>query len=51
MKTISIRIKDTTVALKMRKNAQNNKINLITKIVTMKSFDCFYESRMKRTMI
>ena len=38
MKTISIRAKDSTVALKMQKNARNNEIDLITKIVAMISF-------------
>ena len=51
MKTILIRAKDTAVALKMRKNTRNNEIDLITKIVAVKSFVCFCESRMKRTMI
>ena len=51
MRTTSIRAKSTTVALKMRKNARNNEINLITKIVAVKSFVCFCESRIKRTMI
>ena len=49
MKIILICIKDTTVALKMQKNARNNEIDLIKKIIIMKLFDCFYESRMKRT--
>ena len=48
---ILIRAENTTVALKMRKNARNNKINLITKIVIIKSFVCFYKSRMKRAII
>ena len=46
-----IRAEDTAVALKMRKNARNNEIDLITKIVAVKSFVCSCESRMKRTMI
>ena len=50
MKMISIRAKHTTIVLKMRKNARNNKINLIMKIVAIKSFDYFYESRIKRAM-
>ena len=44
---ISIRAKNTTIALKMRKNARNNEINLIMKIVAMKSFVYFCESRIK----
>ena len=51
MKTILICAENSTVALKMQKNARNNKINLITKIVAMISFVCFNKSRMKRTMI
>ena len=50
MKAISIHAKNTTIALKMRKNARNNEINLIIKIVAMKLFIYFYESRMKRAM-
>ena len=51
MKTILIRVKDSTVALKMRKNARNNKIDLKTKIIVMILFVCFNESRIKRIMI
>ena len=51
MKAILIRAENTAVALKMRKNARNNKIDLITKIVAMKLFVYFCESRMKRAMI
>ena len=51
MKAISIRAEDSTIALKMRKNARNNEINSITKIVAMISFVCFNESRIKRIMI
>ena len=51
MKTILIRVKNTTIALKMRKNAQNNEINLKIKIVAMKLFVCSCESQMKRAMI
>ena len=51
MKTVLIYAKSMTVALKMRKNARNNEIDLITKIVAVKSFVCFCESRIKRTMI
>ena len=50
MKTVLICVKNTTIALKMRKNARNNKIDLITKVVIMKSFIYFCESRMKRAM-
>ena len=51
MKAILIRAKDLTIALKMQKNAQNNEINLITKIVAVILFVCFNKSRMKRIMI
>ena len=51
IKTILTCAKDTTIALKMRKNARNNKINLIIKIVAMKSFIYFCKSRIKRMMI
>ena len=51
MKTVLTCAENTTIALKMRKNARNNEINLITKIVAIKSFVCFYESRVKRAMI
>ena len=47
MKMILTCTKDTTIALKMQKNVQNSEINLIKKIVAMKSFDCFYKSQMK----
>ena len=51
MKTILIRTKDTIVALKMQKNAQNNEIDLIKKIIIMKLFDCFCKSQVKRITI
>ena len=51
MKIILIRAKDSTIVLKMRKNAQNSKINLMIKIIAMISFICFNKSRMKRAMI
>ena len=46
-KTILIYIKNTTIVLKMRKNARNNEINLIIKFVAMKSFVSFCELRVK----
>ena len=51
MKTISIRAENTTIALKMRKNARNNEIDLVTKIVAVKSFAYFCKSRVKRVVI
>ena len=40
IKVILINAKDITVALKMQKNARNNEINLIIKIVAVISFVC-----------
>ena len=50
MKAILIRAKNLTVALKIRENARNNEIDLITKIVAMISFVYFNESRIRRAM-
>ena len=47
MKTILVRIKNLTVALKMRKNARNNEIDLIMKIVAIILFVYFNKSRVK----
>ena len=47
MKAILICAKDLTVALKMQKNAQNNKIDSRTKIVAIISFVYFNKSRIK----
>ena len=51
MKVILICAKNSTVTLKMRKNARNSKIDLITKIVAIILFVCFNKSRMRRAMI
>ena len=51
MKAISIRAKDSTVALKMQKNARNSEIDSITKIIAIILFVCFNESQIRRAMI
>ena len=51
MKAILIRAEDSTVALKIRKNARNSKIDLITKIVAIISFVYLNELRVKRIII
>ena len=51
MKVILICVKNLTIALKIRKNARNSKIDLIIKIVVIISFVYFNKSRMKWIMI
>ena len=51
MKAILIRVKSLIIALKMQENAQNNKTDLITKIVAVILLVYFNKLRMKRTII
>ena len=51
IKTISIRVKNTTIALKMRKNARSNEIDLITRIIAVKLLVYFCKIWIKQIII